>query len=124
MHLRIAKTADDWTCAEVSLTRSLGYGTYRFVVRDTSQLEPAAVFGMFTWDYSGAPGQSRNGYRDQPVGNPESKNAQYIIQPYYVPPMWRDSPSRRKAHTFVPVGAGRAAFRTVRGARTGGRLRR
>src|SRR5262249_7706667 len=46
MHLRIAKTETDWTCAEVSLTRSFGYGTYRFVVRDVSQLEPATMFGM------------------------------------------------------------------------------
>ncbi len=43
LHLRIAKAAGEWTCAEVSLTRSLGYGTYAFTVRDTSQLEPAAV---------------------------------------------------------------------------------
>ncbi len=37
-------------CAEVILTRSLGYGTYSFVVRDVAQLEPAAALGMFTWD--------------------------------------------------------------------------
>ena len=53
LHLRIARVSGKWTCAEVSLTRSLGYGTYSFVVRDTSHLEPAAVFTMFTWDYSG-----------------------------------------------------------------------
>jgi len=39
-----------WHCAEVNLTRSLGYGTYRVVVRDSSFLEPAAVLSMFTWD--------------------------------------------------------------------------
>ena len=54
LHLRIARASDKWTCAEVSLTRSLGYGTYSFVVRDISHLEPAAVFTMFTWD-SGRP---------------------------------------------------------------------
>ena len=53
LHLRIAKDADHWTCAEVTLTRSLGYGTYSFVVRNTSQLEPPAVFSMFTWDWGG-----------------------------------------------------------------------
>jgi hypothetical protein len=52
MHLRISKTSGQWTCAEVSLTRSLGFGTYSFSVRDISRLEPAAVFGMFTWDYA------------------------------------------------------------------------
>ena len=50
LHLRIAQNAGEWSCAEVKLTRSLGYGTYLFVVRDVSQLEPAAVLSMFTWD--------------------------------------------------------------------------
>ena len=50
MHLRIAGAAPSWTCAEVGLTRRLGYGSYRFVVRDIGQLEPAAVLGLFTWD--------------------------------------------------------------------------
>jgi hypothetical protein len=54
LHLRIAKPAAQWTCAEVTLTRSFGYGSYSFVVRDTSHLEPAVVFAMFTWDYAGA----------------------------------------------------------------------
>src|ERR1700693_5644398 len=39
LHLRIARSKDKWTCAEVKLTRSLGYGTYTFAVRDTSHLE-------------------------------------------------------------------------------------
>src|SRR4029077_8691108 len=34
LHLRIAKEAGHWTCAEVTLTRNFGYGTYSFVVRD------------------------------------------------------------------------------------------
>jgi len=53
LHLKIEKTGQDWTCAEVSLMQSLGYGTYQFVVRDVAHLEPAAVFGMFTYDYAG-----------------------------------------------------------------------
>src|SRR5262249_4239514 len=28
LHLRISKTSEDWSCAEVVLNRSLGYGTY------------------------------------------------------------------------------------------------
>jgi len=54
LHLRIAQNAGEWSCAEVKLSRSLGYGTYRFVVRDVSQLEPAAVLSMFTWDEADA----------------------------------------------------------------------
>ena len=117
LHLRIAQNGAEWTCAEVRLSRSLGYGTYTFVVRDVSQLEPAVVFSFFTWDEADA-GQS---HREMNIelatwGNATSKNAQYVVQPYYVP-----------ANVFrfnVPAGAlthslrweaGRAAFKTVRG---------
>jgi hypothetical protein len=46
LHLRIAKTAEGWSCAEVNLRRSLGYGSYFFVVREIMPLEPAAVLGL------------------------------------------------------------------------------
>jgi|SRR5271166_2446325 len=49
LHLRMAQRNGHWTCAEVSLNRSLGYGTYRFVVQDTAHLRPSAVLGLFTW---------------------------------------------------------------------------
>ena len=44
LHLRVTKQHDQWLRAEVKLSPSLGYGSYRFVVRDVSHLEPAAVF--------------------------------------------------------------------------------
>lgn len=86
LHLRIAKNQGTWTSAEVRLTRSLGYGTYAFTVRDTSHLEPSAVLTLFTWDDTGTE-QKRNeldieisrwGYR-------RNDNAQYVVQPYYIP---------------------------------------
>jgi len=86
LHLRVAKRSGQWTCAEVSLTRSLGYGTYSFVLRDTSHLEPAVVFDMFTWDYAG--GDLNNREIDIEIsrwGDPASKNAQCVVQPFYVP---------------------------------------
>jgi hypothetical protein len=43
LHLRIAGAPGRWTCAEVSLTRSLEYGSYLFVVRETSHLEPPGL---------------------------------------------------------------------------------
>ena len=85
MHLRIAGQAPDWTCAEVSLTRRLGYGSYRFVVRDVSHLEPAAVLSMFTWD--GAAADQNHREMDIEIsrwGDPSAPNAQYVIQPYYI----------------------------------------
>ncbi len=121
LHLRIAKASGKWTCAEVSLTRSLGYGTYSFFVRDTSRLEPAAVFSIFTWDYSGAD----QNYREVDIeisrwGDPASKNAQYVVQPYYVPANAARfvAPSETLTH-MIHWEAGRISFRTIRGSQSG-----
>jgi hypothetical protein len=118
LHLRISKTSDDWACAEVVLNRSLGYGTYVLVVRDISQLEPAAVLSMTTFDEWGG----EQYYREMDVevsrwGDASSKkNAQYVVEPFYHP---------GNVYQFVaPSGtltyamhweAGHARFKTVRG---------
>ncbi len=117
LHLRIANNSGEWTCAEVNLTRSLGYGLYRFVVRDSSRLEPAAVLSMFTWDDSG---QEHN-HRELDVeitrwGDPLSKNAQYVVQPYYVPANVARfmAPAGILTHSFQ-WEPGKVSFRTIRG---------
>lgn len=119
LHLRIAKAAEDWTSAEVALTRSLGYGTYSFTVRDTSHLEPAAVFGIFTWDYAEA--SQNHGEMDVEIsrwGDRTIKNAQYVVQPFYI--------AENSSRFALPAGElthsfdwepGRVTFRTFRGAR-------
>lgn len=86
LHLRIRQENDKWTCAEISLPNSLGYGTYSFTIQDISNLEPAAVFGIFTWDDLEA-GQN---HREMDIeiarwGDPANKNLRYVIQPFYVP---------------------------------------
>lgn len=117
LHLRITQKDGQWTCAEVKLLRSLGYGTYLFVVRDVSQLEPAAVFSMFTWDEADA-GQN---HREMNIelarwGDAANKNAQYVVQPYYVPAnvVRFDVPAEALTHS-LRWEAGQAAFKTVRG---------
>lgn len=122
LHLRIARTAGEWSCAEVKLSRSLGYGTYLFVVRDVSQLEPAAVLSMFTWDEADA-GQN---HREMNIelarwGDPASKNAQYVVQPYYVPAnvVRFDAPAGALTHS-LRWQAGQATFKTVRGTAANG----
>jgi len=117
LHLRIAKQGDQWTCAEVTLTRSLGYGTYSFVVRDTSQLEPASVFSMYTWDYSG--GDQNNREMDIEIsrwGDPAAVNAQCEVQPFYVPANVArfDAPAGVLTHSFR-WEPGKVIFRTLRG---------
>jgi hypothetical protein len=86
LHLRISGSPGKWTAAEVKLKRSLGYGTYRFRVRDVSHLEPSAVLTLITWDGVGTESNRREldvelgrwGYLD-------NTNVNYVVQPYYVP---------------------------------------
>jgi hypothetical protein len=86
LHLRIAGSQSKWTAAELKLTRSLGYGTYRFQVRDISHLEPSAVLTLVSWDGVGTE-QNR---RELDVelsrwGYLTDDNANYVVQPYYIP---------------------------------------
>jgi hypothetical protein len=118
LHLRISKKGDRWSCAELEMTRSLGYGTYIIVIRDTTHLEPAAVLSMNTFDDWGGDQH----YRELDVefgrwGDAGSKNnAQFGVQPFYVP--------GNVAPFTVPKGtlthsmhweSGHASFKTVRG---------
>jgi hypothetical protein len=121
LHLRIARKAGGWTSAELNLSRSLGYGSYRFVVRDISHLEPAAVFAISTWDDSGA-------YREMDIetsrwGEPTGKNAQFVVQPYYVPAnvVRFLSPAGPLTYSFT-WEPGRVSFMTARGSAPGTKI--
>jgi len=119
MHLKLAQRDGRWYSAEVILTRSLGYGTYLFTARDTSGIDPAAAFGMFTWD----DGAAEQNHREMDIeisqwGDPRIPNGQYALQPYYVPAnVARFAlPPGTVTHSFRWT-AGHVAFRTVRGPR-------
>ncbi|HKG23505.1 MAG TPA: hypothetical protein VKC34_16515, partial [Blastocatellia bacterium] len=117
LHLRIVRSSGEWTCAEVKLTRSLGYGSYLFVVRETSHLEPAAVLSMFTREDSGSDPNNREvNIEISRWGDPVSKNGQYVIQPYYVPANVARfaAPSGVLSHSFR-WEPGRVLFRTMLG---------
>ncbi len=118
LHLRIRKKEGRWSCAEVVMKQSLGYGTYNVVVRDISGLEPAVVFSTTTFDDWGGDQHYRE--MDTEIskwGDAESRNnAQYGIQPFFVP--------GNVAPFLAPPGtlthsmhweSGRASFKTVRG---------
>jgi len=118
LHLRIAGKPGQWSSAEVILTRSLGYGTYAFVVRDVSAFEPAAALGMFTWDDLGVEQNHREiGVEISRWGDVANKNAQYVIQPYYVAAnvVRFSAPAGRLTHSFR-WAPGRVSFKTVAGA--------
>jgi hypothetical protein len=118
LHLRMKKRADRWACAEVELSRSLGYGTYIITVRDTTHLEPAAVLSMNTFDDWG--GEQHFRELDVEMGRwgdaTNKNNAQFGVQPFYIP--------GNLAPFTVPAGTlthslhwedGRASFKSVRG---------
>ena len=86
LHLRISGSPGKWASAEVKLSRSLGYGTYRFQLRDVSHLEPSALLTLIAWDGVGTESTRRE--LDIELGrwgNPENTNVNYVVQPYYVP---------------------------------------
>ncbi|AXC10546.1 hypothetical protein ACPOL_1198 [Acidisarcina polymorpha] len=121
IHLRIKRREGRWSCAEVVLKRSLGYGTYIVTVHDVSHLESAAVLSLNTFDDWGGDQH----YREFDVeasrwGDASSKNnAQYGIQPFYIPGNVAPfvAPAGTLTHS-VHWEPGRASFKTVRGPST------
>src|ERR1700756_2448957 len=125
LHLRISGSPGKWTAAELKLTRSLGYGTYRFQVRDVSHLEPSALLTLTTWDGVGTESNRREldvelgrwGYLD-------NDNVHYVVQPYYVPANFVAfrMPAGAYTHSFR-WEPGQVMFSTVaRSGDRGGRL--
>ena len=117
LHLRMDEHGGQWTCAEVSLTRSLGYGSYIFVVQDIGHFGPSAALGLYTNDdFRPDDIRSELDIELSRWGIADSKNAQYVVQPFYVP----ENVSRFVAPPGVLTHmlrweSGRASFKTVRG---------
>ena len=126
LHLRVRKNQDGWSCAEVRLTRSLGYGTYLFVVRDISHLEPSAVLSLFTWDGMVGTDENRQELDIEMSrwGVPKDENAQYVVQPYYIPTnvVRFNVPGGVLTHAFR-WEPGQVTFTTYAGAQVTGRAR-
>jgi hypothetical protein len=122
LHMQIKKKSGRWSCAEIFLDRTLGYGTYSATVRDTSHLEPAAVFSMFTFDEW----TSEEHFREMDVevggwGGPANKNnARYVIQPLYIPGNLFPFAAPSGTLTYVlRWESGHATFKTFRGRSAG-----
>jgi len=117
LHLRTSRHADVWAGAEARMTQSLGQGTYKFTVRDVSQLDPSTGLSMFTWDELAADQHHRE--LDVEVGHwgdPSSKNAQYVVQPSEEPAnvVRFDAPPGPLTYSFH-WEPGKVFFKTVRG---------
>ena len=118
LHLAMSKGTNGLECSEVALSRSLGYGTYAFAVEDVSQLDPAAVFSIFTWDEAGTDQDRRE--VDSVVshwgGDAKQTNAQYIVQPFFRPAnTYRYSVPQGLATFIFRWEPERIDFRTQRG---------
>jgi hypothetical protein len=120
LHLLLTERDGRWTSADVRLSRSLGYGTYSFDVRDSSEIDPSAAFSMYTFDPLG----SDQNFRELTIdvsrwGEPGNMNGQFVVQPETVP-----------ANVFrfaIPAGPvtysfrwepGRVSFKAMRGTGT------
>ena len=119
LHLRISGSPGKWSAAELKLTRSLGYGTYRFQVRDVSRLEPSALLTLVSWDGAGTESNRRE--LDIELGRwgyLVNDNVHYVVQPYYVPANFVASrmPGGVYTHSFR-WEPGQVTFSTVAGSR-------
>src|SRR5271168_3701541 len=118
LHLRMGQRDGRWSCAEVSLNRSLGYGTYKFVVQDSAHLAPSAVLGMFTWDDV----RSADLHNELDIelsrwGDPKGKNAQYVVQPFFAPENLSRFTAPAGVLTYIlRWEPGSVSFKTVSGA--------
>src|ERR1700722_4220977 len=104
LHMGIISRDGKWTCSELNLTRSLGYGTYSFIVDDISKLDVAAVFGIFSWDYS----TDQENHREFDInisrwGDPQRKNTEFAVQPSFLPVNFSrfEAPAGKLKHTIV-----------------------
>ncbi|MDP2696010.1 MAG: PEGA domain-containing protein [bacterium] len=78
MHLRIFYDGVHWTCPEVYLLESHGYGTYTFELASrVDNLDQRAVLGCFTYESTS---RELDIEFSHALANPN--NAQYVIQPY------------------------------------------
>jgi hypothetical protein len=79
LHLKIAQKDGKWTCAEVGMTKRLGFGTYEFQIEGwVDRLDRNVVLGLFNYPTRDVGGDStheidiefaRWGLENAPIGN-------------------------------------------------------
>ena len=87
MHLRITHVGSTWQCAEIVSQTTPGYGTYAFhLASPVDALDPNVILGLFTWtdqpDFTHREIDFEGGRWVDPS---DFANAQFVIQPYYLP---------------------------------------
>ncbi|MBN2564585.1 MAG: hypothetical protein JXB46_02625 [Candidatus Eisenbacteria bacterium] len=91
LHMTTRNVGGTWYSTEVALTETLGYGDYIFTTKGRLDLlDPAAVFGLFLWQYGPCYDDSYlwwNPYNEFDIefgrwGNPYREIAQFVAQPW------------------------------------------
>ena len=87
LHLRITHVGSTWQCAEVVSQSTPGYGTYAFqVASPMDTLDPSVILGLFTWtDQPDFAHREIDFEAGRWVDPSDYANAQFVIQPYYLP---------------------------------------
>jgi len=117
LRLKLMRRAALWTNAEVILTRPLGYGTYVFIVRDMSTVDPAAALELFTFDENALAEQFREmNILMRRADEPGAWGGQFVLQPNYLPGNLRrfSLPGGRVSYT-MRWDPGVVAFKSMRG---------
>jgi len=82
LHLRTVQQADQWTCSEVVLDHSLGYGTYSWQIgNDLSSIDSNAVAAGFVYEDIGKEFDIEVSQALVPAPN----GIQTVVQPYTTP---------------------------------------
>jgi hypothetical protein len=91
LHMTVRKVGSTWYSTEVALVETLGYGDYIFTTEGRLDLlDPAVVFGLFTWQYGPCWDDSYlwwNPYNEFDIefsrwGDPSDDLAQFVAQPW------------------------------------------
>ncbi|HET7684843.1 MAG TPA: glycoside hydrolase family 16 protein [Candidatus Limnocylindria bacterium] len=122
LHLRISKSGNRWSCAEVILNDSFGYGTYSWTIASAPDLDPNAVLGMFTWNDAPDYAHREIDIEFARWGNAaDPTNGQYVVQPWdasgHLKRFTQPAGLTNTVHTFVwAPGEVRFVSRTASGA--------
>ena len=83
LRLRIQRSGNKWTAAEVIANASLGYGAYTWTIKSAPDVDPNVVIGMFTWNDDPAYAHREVDIEFARWGNAaDPTNAQYVVQPW------------------------------------------
>lgn len=89
MHLRVTKLDGHWACAEVTMTKALGFGTYQFQVQGRpDQMDRNLVLGLFNYTTPdiGPDGTNEIDIEFARWGNASWPNGNWTIYPAVVGP--------------------------------------